>query len=104
MSASDSITKAKQFNPSKVTYRAPLVNKRSPIVLQFPLMLTWGIDERVDEQSGRVSYDMALQFEAGKSSSIEKFEAALKKFQDKVLDDAVTKSKEWFGTFLGRKV
>jgi len=57
MSASDSITKAKQFNPSKVTYRAPLVNKRggksvqcqlngSPIVLQFPLMLTWGIDER----------------------------------------------------------
>jgi len=97
MSASDSITKAKQFNPSKVTYRAPLVNKRggksvqcqlngSPIVLQFPLMLTWGIDERVDEQSGRVSYD-----------SIEKFEAALKKFQDKVLDDAVTKSKEWFG-------
>jgi len=108
MSASDSITKAKQFNPSKVTYRAPLVNKRggksvqcqlngSPIVLQFPLMLTWGINERVDEQSGRVSYDMALQFENGKSSSIEKFEAALKKFQDKVLDDAVTKSKEWFG-------
>jgi len=108
MSASDSITKAKQFNPSKVTYRAPIVNKRggknvqcqlngSPIVLQFPLMLTWGIDERVDEQSGRVSYDMALQFETGKSSSIEKFEAALKKFQDKILDDAVSKSKEWFG-------
>ena len=108
MSASDSITKAKQFNPSKVTYKAPLVNKRggksvqcqlngSPIVLQFPLMLTWGIDERVDEQSGRVSYDCALQFDNGKSSSIDKFEAALKKFQDKVLDDAVLKSKEWFG-------
>lgn len=108
MSASDSITKAKLFNPSKVTYRAPLVNKRggksvqcqlnsAPIVLQFPLMLTWGINERVDEQSGRVSYDMALQFEKGKSSSIEKFEVALDKFQNKVLDDAVAKSKEWFG-------
>ena len=108
MSASDSITKAKQFNASKVTYRAPLVNKRggksvqcqlngAPIVLQFPLMLTWGINERVDEQSGRVSYDMALQFETGKSSSIEKFQAALEKFQNKVLDDSVTKSKEWFG-------
>jgi len=108
MSASDSITKAKLFNPSSVTYRAPLVNKRggksvqcqlngAPIVLQFPLMLTWGINERVDEQSGRVSYDMALQFEKGKSSSIEKFEAALKQFQDKVLDDAVSKSKDWFG-------
>ena len=108
MSASDSITKAKKFNPAMVTYKAPLVNKRggksvqcqlngAPIVLQFPLMLTWGINERVDEQSGRVSYDMALQFEKGKSSSIEKFEGALKQFQDKVLDDAVSKSKEWFG-------
>uniref|UniRef100_A0A6C0C3U3 Uncharacterized protein n=1 Tax=viral metagenome TaxID=1070528 RepID=A0A6C0C3U3_9ZZZZ len=108
MSASDSITKAKLFNPSNVTYKAPLVNKRggksvmcqlngAPIVLQFPLMLTWGINERVDEQSGRVSYDMALQFEKGKSSSIDKFESALQKFQDKILDDAVSKSKEWFG-------
>jgi len=105
---SDTITKAKLFNPSNVTYRAPLVNKRggksvqcqlngAPIVLQFPLMLTWGINERVDEQSGRVSYDMALQFEKGKSSSIEKFEAALQQFQDKVLDDAVSKSRDWFG-------
>jgi len=108
MSASDSITKAKQFNPSLVAYRAPKVNSRggksvqcqlngAPIVLQFPLMLTWGINERVDEQTGRVSYDMALQFENGKSSSIEKFQAALQKFQDKVLDDATTMSKEWFG-------
>ena len=93
MSASDSITKAKQFNPSKVTYRAPLVNKRggksvqcqlngAPIVLQFPLMLTWGVNERVDEQSGRVSYDMALQFEPDKSSSINKFMLALQAFQE----------------------
>ena len=108
MSASDSITKAKQFNPSKVTYRAPLVNKRggksvqcqlngAPIVLQFPLMLTWGVNERVDEQSGRVSYDMALQFEPDKSSSINKFMLALQAFQEKILDDSVTKSKDWFG-------
>ncbi len=108
MSASDSITKAKQFNPSNVTYRAPLVNKRggksvqcqlngAPIVLQFPLMLTWGVNERVDEQSGRVSYDMALQFEPDKSSSINKFMLALQAFQEKILDDSVSKSKDWFG-------
>ena len=108
MSASDSITKAKAFNPSNVTYKAPVTNKRggksvqcqlngAPIVLQFPLMLTWGVNERVDEQSGRVSYDMALQFENGKSSSIEKFESALAQFQNKILDDAVSNSKEWFG-------
>ena len=105
MSASDSITKAKLFNPSDVTYREAVVNKRggksvqcqlngAPIVLQFPLMLTWGANERVDENSGRVSYDMALQFEPEKSSSIRKFQNALQTFQDKVLDDAVTKSKE----------
>jgi len=40
---------------------------------------------------------MALQFEKGKSSSIDKFELALEAFQNKVLDDAVLKSKEWFG-------
>lgn len=108
MSASDSIIKAKHFDSSSVTYRAPLVNKRggksvqcqvngAPIVLQFPLMLTWGVNERVDEQSGRVSYDMALQFENGKSPSIEKFQSNLEAFQNKILDDAVSNSKEWFG-------
>ena len=108
MSASDSIIKAKHFDSSSVTYRAPLVNKRggksvqcqvngAPIVLQFPLMLTWGVNERVDEQSGRVSYDMALQFENGKSPSIEKFQSNLEAFQNKILDDAVVNSKEWFG-------
>jgi hypothetical protein len=108
MSVSKSITKAKSFNPSATTYREAVVNKRggksvqvqlngAPIVLQFPLMLTWGANERVDENSGRVSYDMALQFEPHKSKSIQKFQEALQAFQEKVLDDAVNKSKEWFG-------
>ena len=106
-STSDLITKAKKFVPSQVTYKPPRVNSRGgkniqcqlnghPIVLQFPLMLTWGVNERVDEQSGRVSYDMALQF-GDSSVSVEKFQQALQKFQEKVLNDAVSKSKEWFG-------
>lgn len=106
-STSDLITKAKLFVPSQVTYKPPKVNARGgkniqcqlnshPIVLQFPLMLTWGVNERVDENSGRVSYDMALQF-GNNSSSVEKFQEALKQFQEKVLNDAVSKSKEWFG-------
>ena len=37
MSASDSITKAKLFNPSSVTYRAPLVNKRGGKSVQCQL-------------------------------------------------------------------
>ena len=106
-STSDLITKAKTFQPTQVAYKPPKVNTRGgknvqcqlnghPIVLQFPLMLTWGVNERVDEQSGRVSYDMALQF--GKdSASVVKFQEALRQFQEKVLNDAVSKSREWFG-------
>ena len=107
------ITKAKKFNPDDVTYKPPVVNKRGgksvmcqlnghPIVLQFPLMLTWGVNERVDETSGRVSYDMALQF-GGDSASAQKFEDALKKFQEKVLDDAVEK-REWLGKKMSKEV
>ena len=74
MSSTTSFTKAKEFTPSDVTYKPPIVNKRGgknvqvqlngqPLVLQIPLMLTWGLNERVDEDSGRVSYDIALQFD-----------------------------------------
>ena len=30
--------------------------------LSTPLMLTWGVNEYIDEKTGRVSYDLALQF------------------------------------------
>ena len=103
-----SITKAKNFSPSNVTYKKPTTNKRGgksvqlqlngePLVLQIPLMLTWGVNERVDEDSGRVSYDMALQFQPEKHSSILKFLDAMKGLEQKVKDDAITNSKEWFG-------
>ena len=59
-------------------------------------MLTWGVNERVDETTGRVSYDMALQF-GNESRSVEKFQEALRQFQEKVLTDAVAKRQEWFG-------
>ena len=107
-STQDLITKAKNFKPSKVSYRPAKVNSRggknvalqvngNPLVIQFPLMLTWGVNERVDEQSGRVSYDMALQFGQG-VQSVEKFQQALAELQDKILDDATTtRCKEWFG-------
>ena len=52
MSSTTSFTKAKEFTPSDVTYKPPIVNKRGgknvqvqlngqPLVLQIPLMLTW---------------------------------------------------------------
>ena len=102
------ITKAKTFDPSLVTYRAPTTNKRGgkavqvqlngqPLVLQIPLMLTWGANERVSEDSGRVSYDLSLQFQPERHASIEKFLDAMKGLQEKIKNDCVNNSKLWFG-------
>ena len=102
------ITKAKSFDASKIVYSEPVVNKRGgksvqlklegqPLVLQIPLMLTWGVNERCDENSGRVSYDMALQFNDD-SPSIVKFLDAIKKLEEKIKDDScTTMSKKWHG-------
>ena len=51
-------------------------------------MLTWGVNEWVDEQNSSVKYDMSLQFDPQKSSSQHKF-LNVKAFEEKVKDDAV---------------
>tara|TARA_B110000967_G_C18784493_1_gene510016 strand:+ start:181 stop:1101 length:921 start_codon:yes stop_codon:yes gene_type:complete len=110
------ITKAKKFDATQITYRAPTTNKRggknvqiqmkgSPLVLQIPLMLTWGMNERVDDDSGRVSYDMALQFQPDKHPSISNFLESMKVMEEKVKNDCVKNSKLWFGkTNMSREV
>ena len=114
-SAQQMFVKAKEFQPSKVTYDEPQTNKRGgksvnlrlngqPIVLQVPLMLTWGVNEWVDEGTGSVKYDMALQFDPQKSTSQQKFLNAMKTMEDKVKDDAVTNAKKWFGKKMSREV
>lgn len=114
-SAQQMFVKAKEFQPSNVTYDEPQTNKRGgksvnlrlngqPIVLQVPLMLTWGVNEWVDEGTGSVKYDMALQFDPQKSTSQQKFLKAMKIMEDKVKDDAVTNSKKWFGKKMSREV
>ena len=58
-----------------VGYNKPRVNKaggkaisivnnttRRQLMITTHLMLTWGVNERRDESSGRVSYNMSLQF------------------------------------------
>ena len=106
--ATEMIVKAKAFQPSDVSYKAATVDARGgkkvqvrlsgqPLVLSMPMMFTWGVNERVDETSGRVSYDMNLVFETDKSGSVASMCDKMKAFEQKILEDAVTKSKEWFG-------
>jgi hypothetical protein len=114
-SAQQMFVKAKEFQPSKTSYDEPQTNKRggksvnirlngAPIVLQVPLMLTWGVNEWVDEQNGNCKYDMALQFDPHKSTSQQKFLRAIKEFENKVKDDAVKNAKKWFGRKMSREV
>ena len=108
MSGTHNITKAKAFNASKISYREAVINKRGgksvqiqldgqPLVLQIPLMLTWGVNERVDEQSGRVSYDLPLQFN-GDNPAVVKFLDSLKEMENKIKDDSCGEMcKAWHG-------
>lgn len=106
--ATEMIVKAKSFTPSEVTYKPATVDSRGgkkvqlrlsgqPLVISAPMMFTWGVNERVDENSGRVSYDVALVFENDKSSGVASFCDKMKELQEKILEDAVANSKAWFG-------
>ena len=107
-SPNELIVTSKTFNPADVSFAPAKTDSRggkkvqlmlngSPIVISVPFMFTWGINERVDEASGRVSYDAALVFENEKDN-ISKFCDKLKEMQNMILNAASSeKSKEWFG-------
>ena len=107
--AQNMITKPKNFDVDEVGYKPPRLNKRGgknisivydshKFILQTPNMQTWGLNERVDEDTGRVSYDLNMQFtKRGEVPSNDKFLDVIKACENKVLDDSVVHSKEWFG-------
>ena len=106
------IISTKDFNPyTDIAFQKPRLNKaggkqvgitnsKTSRVLQLstPLMLTWGVNKRVDESSGRVSYDMSLQFprEGYKTEETTKFLKAIEDMEKFVCESAIKNSKEWF--------
>lgn len=110
-SAQTQIINAYSFNTSTdYKYVKPKINKsggksvgilnsntNKALYLSTPLMLTWGVQEFVDEQSGRRSYDMALQFpkEEYESENTKKFLENMISFQSQLKEDCVKYSKEW---------
>lgn len=71
-------------------------NKKS-LYLSTPLMLTWGVNEYVDEKSGNRTYDMALQFPNDEYANEDTmmFLKAMQNLEKKVKEDAVVNSKDW---------
>lgn len=110
--ASDMVIAGASFNPlTDMKYTKPkvnnvggrsvgIVNSKTSTVLNLssPLMLTWGIQDFTDDKTGKVSYDLALQFpnEGFETPATKKFLANMAAFEKKIKEDAIVNSKEWF--------
>lgn len=111
--SSQNILSPAGFNPATcVKYAKPKVNSsggksigilnaNSGTVLQIssPMMLTWGVNQFVDDKTGKISYDMSLQFpdEDRYDEATRKFFNNIRDFEQKIKEDAIANSKEWFG-------
>lgn len=104
---------ADDFSIKNVTYAKPRTNPsggknvaimdssiKKQLAISTPLMLTWGVNEWIDENTGKKSYDLSLQFPRETDDNFAKCQkllSSLKEFEEKLLEDALTNSKEWFG-------
>jgi hypothetical protein len=77
-----------------------ILNKKTSksTIISAPLMMTWGVNEWKDDASGKVSYDLSLQFPDSDSMSdnVKKFLDNLIAFEKKIKADAAKFSREWF--------
>jgi len=99
------------FNPKvDIKYTKPKVNANGgksigilnakankSLYLSTPLMLTWGVNEYVDDKSGRKTYDISLQFpqEEYHTKSTKAFLKSIQDFENKIKKDAVENCKDW---------
>jgi hypothetical protein len=108
---SELILNGDSFFPDKdVKYTKPKVNKsggksvgilnksNASLVINTPMMLTWGIQGNDFEGNGNIKYDMALQFpnDDYQTEASSAFLKNMKAFEEKVKNDAIENSKEWF--------
>ena len=111
--SSKTILSGVDFTPSSdIKYSKPKVDARggksvgilnavsnTATYISTPLMFTWGINEFVDDKTGRVSYDMALQFpsEEYAKEDTTNFLNNMIDLEKKLKTDAISNAKEWFG-------
>ena len=76
-----------------------ILNSKSKkgVHLATPLMLTWGINEYVDDKTGAKSYDMALQFPNDEYNNPEcvSFLKNMQALEQRIKNDAITNCKDW---------
>jgi hypothetical protein len=111
---SDTVIEGTEFNCENIKYSSPKTNSvggksvnifskitNSRLNISTPMMLTWGASDYVDKSSGQGNgkFEMSLQFpnEDYKNEEASLFLDNLKKFEDKIKNDALANSKNWFG-------
>jgi hypothetical protein len=112
MASSLTILSGVDFTPSDIKYSKPRVDARgsksvgilnaaanTATYISTPLMITWGVNEYIDDKKDNVTYDMALQFPNEEYSKPEttNFMNNMIALEKKIKDDAITHAKEWFG-------
>jgi hypothetical protein len=110
----DTIIDGTLFNAKNIKYSQPKVNSQggksvnilnsatnSYLRLGTPVMLTWGASDFVDPNTGKGNgkFEMSLQFPSDeyKNADTEAFLKNMIELETRIKDDALTKSKDWFG-------
>lgn len=111
MNTENNVINATQFNPAKdIKFTKPKINKSGGksvgilnskggvVLLSTPLIYTWGMNEFVDEATKKKSYDLNIQFpnESYPNEQNSKFLDNIIAFQNKIKQDAMNNSLEWF--------
>ena len=70
---------------------------KKSLYIATPLMLTWGVNDYHDDKSGKVTYDMSIQFPKSEynTEELSKFLKAMQGIEEKIKTTAMENSKEW---------
>lgn len=108
------IISGSEFDASKdIIFTKPKVNNsggknvgilnsssKKSLFISTPLMLTWGVNENDFDGSGKKTYDLSLQFPRDQDSNFteetQELLDSLVKFENRIKEDAIANSKEWF--------
>ena len=108
------VLETSEWNPAAIKYMAPKTNERGgksinmiskqtnrSLHISTPLLMTWGIADFVDSQTGESDgkYSLTLAFPNDEYSnpSVRAFLQKLKDFETQILNDAVVNSEAWWG-------
>lgn len=119
--ASNNVLTVSQWNPTETKMTLPKVNKSGQgksinvistktnraLYLNTPLMMTWGISDFTDPNSGvpDEKYTMTLNFPTDNTNpQTNEFLQKLKDFENFIIDEAVKNSEAWWGETMSRDI